>query len=87
MSFESSGGSSTTVGSRKLPLSPMRWPPARIFAFRSAASSTKLVRAGMRRLCASGPIFVSASRPGPTFSVFTLSRKRATNRSYAFSCT
>ena len=55
-------------------LSP-RWPPARTRAPLAAASLTSFSISSGRRALASGPIFVSAARPSPVFTLLVRSAK------------
>jgi hypothetical protein len=73
------GTSVSTVGSKKLPLLPMRCPPAWTVAPRCVASSMKPSIAVMRRGLAIGPIVVLASSPSPTFTASLCRTKPLTN--------
>jgi hypothetical protein len=70
-----------TVGSKKLPLLPMRLPPVRTVAPRWVASPMNVSIAVMRRGLAIGPMVVPASSPSPTVIVLLCWTKPSTNRS------
>ena len=82
-----SGTSASRVGAQKLPGPLMRSPPASRVAPCASASPIRLSIACGRRGLASGPIWVAASRPGPTVRPLARCAMAAAKRSAMASCT